>query len=451
MSKRIRTEGYNMPFSHFVKLRRKIVYTTSMFYAPDMKRLGALFSRTMESPFSSFYRDRFTVAGISPKDAVDENSFQELPFLTRTELESTSPLLRTYVPQEEVLFASYTSGTTSGKPLITLFSRTERYDVNISHGYPVSRALVINPVFLKNLSYVFLQMARESSPPLSVTYGDSQNLANSAVLARETSCDALFATPTLALHLAEHIATHYDVAKIRLISLASESLTRAKRAQLKSLYPAAHIANVYGMSEVAQLILVPCRKIIEEERNSFHVVSALAAVELVDGELVITYDLNRASPLIRYRTGDHFTLETERCVCGLPGPVLGWEGRTGVDTVKVNGIEVKLSDVETLFAPLAPLIGDNYQVHFYTTDGVSSKLRVIVEISDPVIFQNKMLQERISAELLPHLTTQWKMGSVSTYADAISRNLAVPPEIVFVERFSHESSRKFKRLVSHIA
>ena len=427
-----------------------MLYTIGMFYAPDMKRLGTLLSHTAESPFSSFYRNRFANAAISPENIADERSFQKIPFLTRAELESTSPLLRTYVPQEEILFASYTSGTTSGKPLISFFSFIEHYGVNISHGYPVSRALVVNPVFIKNLSYVFIQMARESDPPLSVTYGDAQNLANSAVLARETACDALFATPTLALHLAEHMATHYDATKIKLISLASESLTRAKRAQLKSLYPAARIANVYGMSEVAQLILVPCKKIIEEEKDSFHVASALAAVELIDGELVITYDLNRASPLIRYRTGDHFTLEAEHCDCGLPGPVLGWEGRTGVDTVKVNGIEVKLADVETLFAPLAPLIGDNYQVHFYTTDDVPSKLRVVVEISDPIIFQNKMLQERISAETLPYLTTKWKVGSTSTYADAILRNLAVPPEIVFVERFSHESSRKFKRLVSHI-
>ena len=427
-----------------------MLYTIGMFYAPDMKRLGTLLSHTAESPFSSFYRNRFANAAISPENIADERSFQKIPFLTRAELESTSPLLRTYVPQEEILFASYTSGTTSGKPLISFFSFIEHYGVNISHGYPVSRALVVNPVFIKNLSYVFIQMARESDPPLSVTYGDAQNLANSAVLARETACDALFATPTLALHLAEHMATHYAATKIKLISLASESLTRAKRAQLKSLYPAARIANVYGMSEVAQLILVPCKKMIEEEKDSFHVVSARAAVELIDGELVITYDLNRASPLIRYRTGDHFTLEAEHCDCGLPGPVLGWEGRTGVDTVKVNGIEVKLADVETLFAPLAPLIGDNYQVHFYTTDDVPSKLRVVVEISDPIIFQNKMLQERISAETLPYLTTKWKVGSTSTYADAILRNLAVPPEIVFVERFSHESSRKFKRLVSHI-
>lgn len=427
-----------------------MLYYQDMFYAPDMKRLSALFSRTVESRLSSFYRDRFAAANISSKHIIDEHSFQGIPFLTRAELESTSPLLRTYVPPEEVLFASYTSGTTSGKPLITLFSSIEHYGVNISHGYSVSRALVINPVFLKNLSYVFLQMARESDPPLSVTYGDAQNLANSAVLARETACDALFATPTLALHLAEHMAAHYNVAKIKLISLASESLTRTKRAQLKALYPAARIANVYGMSEVAQLILVPCQKIIEEERDSFHVVPTLAAVELIDGELIITYDGNRASPLIRYRTGDHFTLEAESCGCGLPGPVLGWEGRTGVDTVKVNGIEIKLADVETLFAPLAPLIGDRYQVHFYTTDDIHSKLRVVIEISDPVIFRSGVLQERVLAEALPYLTTKWKMGSMSTYADATLRGLAVPPEIVFVERFSYESPRKFKRLVSHI-
>lgn len=422
-----------------------------MFYAPDTKRLSAFLSRTAESPLSSFYRDRFAAAGILPRHTADESSFGELPFLTRVELEAVSPLLRTYVPPEEILFASYTSGTTSGKPLITFFSSIERYGVNISHGYPLSRALAINPVFIKNLSYVFMQMARESNPPLSVTYGDAQNLANSAVLARETACDSLFATPTLALHLAEYITTHYDVSKIKLISLASESLTRAKRAQLKTLYPRARIANTYGMSEVAQLILVPCKKIIEEERDSFHVVSALAAVELIDGELVITYDLNRASPLIRYRTGDYFTLEAERCACGLPGPVLGWEGRVGVDTLKANGIEVKLADVETLFAPLTPLISDRYQVHFYSTGGIPSKLRVVVEIADSVIFRSETLQARVLAEALPHLTTKWKMGPASTFGDAIARGLAVPPEIVFVERFSHESPRKFKRLVSHIA
>jgi phenylacetate-CoA ligase len=73
----------------------------------------------------------------------------------------------------------------------------------------------------------------------------------------------------------------------------------------------------YGCEEVS-LIACEC-----EKHQGLHVAAESVYTEvLADGSLVVTDLLNRAMPLIRYKTGDKVTLPEKGCSCGRGLPVL---------------------------------------------------------------------------------------------------------------------------------
>jgi phenylacetate-CoA ligase len=217
-------------------------------------------------------------------------------------------------------------------------------------------------------------------------FADYQNLANSAVIADKTNADAIYATPTIAVELAFHIKNYYDPSKIKLLALGSETLTDSHRRQLKLLYPNAKIANLYASSEIGQYILYPCKEIMNEDENTFHLLDeAVMSAELIDNELIVTYSKNKALPLIRYKTGDSFEIVNDKCKCGLAGPILKWLGRKEIDKIRITGIEIHTEDVENVFSKISGHIGSQYQLHFYEIkDEGKNKVKIVIEIINPL-------------------------------------------------------------------
>jgi phenylacetate-CoA ligase len=61
----------------------------------------------------------------------------------------------------------------------------------------------------------------------------------------------------------------------------------------------------------------------------------------VEGDLVATVLVNRAMPLLRYRTGDRAALRTEACACGCAMPLLGvMTGRAADTLIMRDGLRV---------------------------------------------------------------------------------------------------------------
>lgn len=404
-------------------------------------------SEIWNSPLSDFYKKKYLAAGLSERDVLDLERFSTLPSLTRKELEETSPLKRLYVPEGEVGFIAYTSGTTGSKPVISFHKMLEHYKYDPSLGVDIHRILVTYPPFNKNFGPMFVQMCQESPASVFPISADYQNLANSARIAQETEPDALYATPTLAILLAPHLKEYYSLEAIKLIVVCSETLTDARREELSALYPKAIIANTYGSSEIGRHLFFPCAKILASKKSHFHTIHEdIAVTELVDNELVITYLKNTAFPLIRYRTGDYFS-EIAPCSCGLPGPTLAWHGREDVDRVRINGVEIFLEDVERGFLPLLPLIGSSqYQLHFYPTD--TGAVRTVVEIVRTRLSDTTAFQDYVRPQILTILKGLRVGSGDSTLADAIAQKLFAEPQVEYVEALTTRTT-KLKRLVNH--
>ncbi|MCX6788040.1 MAG: hypothetical protein NT108_02680 [Candidatus Kaiserbacteria bacterium] len=398
--------------------------------------------RIQTSPYADFYRKKFSFPSTP-----DSLTITDLPFLSRTELVDTPPAARLYVPQEDVAFIGFTSGTTSGKPLVSYFSSVARYFFEPSLGTSITRALITYPPLNKNFSASFIQQCRQAERKVTPVFADYQNLPNSAVLARETRADAIYATPTIAGNLGEYIAKYYTPEKIRLLALSSETLSQTKRALLTRQYPNATIANLYASSEIGQFILYPCAHMLEQQEPSFHFLcDALIALELIDGELVVTYALNKAFPLIRYRTGDFFEVARESCACGLPGATLRWSGREQVDKVRIHGFEIRAEDLENFFASLHGLAGDDYQIHINHDTFDAKKIRIDVELKNKtgVESHHRNIADMVKNEMLRH----WMLAPGVTLAHAIEKGVISDIQISFVQEFSLITT-KTRRLVNH--
>jgi phenylacetate-CoA ligase len=114
--------------------------------------------------------------------------------------------------------------------------------------------------------------------------------------------------------------------RARRIFTSGESLNAVARRAIEAEF-GAEVRDVYGTSETKEIAW-------ECEAGSRHVSADVVYVEIldergapvpdgVDGEIVATVLVNRAMPLVRYRTGDRGSLLSTSCPCGCSTPLLG--------------------------------------------------------------------------------------------------------------------------------
>jgi phenylacetate-CoA ligase len=79
------------------------------------------------------------------------------------------------------------------------------------------------------------------------------------------------------------------------------------------------------------------------------------------GELVVTSLYDPATPMIRFRTSDIVTLDTDRCRCGRCHARIRTVGRTG-DVVQIAGRQVLPADIAAVLGGLEPCRASLFQV-----------------------------------------------------------------------------------------
>ena len=406
-------------------------------------------AHVLRSPRSSFYRDKYARAGLAPDTLTAEN-FLELPLLSRQEMAVVPIEQRTFAAPEDLRAIAFTSGTSASEPLSIPVARVARYSFDPSFGCNVSRTLLLLPPMMKSSGVIFtMRVAEEALHPILPVFGDLQSMANSAFIAKSSRCDSLWALPTIASAFAPYAQASGFAGDIKLIILAGETTTVARRAELQAAYPNALIGSVYGSNELSQIVLFTCPAIMRGSKNRFHVVADdVAAVELIDGEFVITYGLNRASPLIRYRTGDYLEEVAEGCTCGLPGPVLEWSYRGGVDRLRINGMQFDVEEVDRAFATFPHIAGKEYQVHFYPVKN-STAIAIKIETADPALVADAARAEDLAAFIERELPDVWRLSATATMRTALQKGAVASCTAEVVSEVS-ERGVKLKRFVNHV-
>lgn len=408
-----------------------------MILHQNKKALTALLEEVRTSDLTSFYSDRLTAVDITDFELTD------IPLLERQDLTAVHPAARCYVPAKQVRFAAYTSGTSSGEPLVSYFTDVPNYHIDPAWGIEVSKLLIVFPPLNKSFSGTFVQQCAQAPNPLMAIFGDITNMASSAYLGGFVKCDALYATPTLALALAPYIEKYYDKNAIKLLVISGETIGASKLAALHALYPGAHIANLYASSEIGQFIMGPTKQMLKDEVQGFRLLpDAVVAAELLDDELVLTYGLNKAFPLLRYRTGDHFTVSKElTALYGAGLPILEWTGKGGVDVARVHGFEIRTGSIDAFFDALPQKI-EQYQLHIHqgaAVESVALKMECI-SFADPEIIRTLVRE---------HLLSEFMIGTL-TLAEALDQDVVESVEVMVVPKLSMQTLKR-RVLVNHIA
>lgn len=193
-----------------------------------------------------------------------------------------------------------------------------------------------------------LEATSPASRPSSLQWGHRwtrisvlQPASSMAAGLRDFAPNVLCGLPSALLEVGQLLARQGHRVPVRAVFASGELLQRSSREALAAAFQAP-VHDVYGTSETKE-IAWQCSE------GRMHLNADVVRLEVVDdfgravaagveGDLVATLLVNRAMPLLRYRTGDRGTLLSGGCTCGCAMPLLGVvTGRTADVLVLRNG------------------------------------------------------------------------------------------------------------------
>jgi phenylacetate-CoA ligase len=218
-----------------------------------------------------------------------------------------------------------------------------------------------------------------------------------------------------------------DFPHLRAICTAGEPLTAGRRKLLEEIWQVP-IFDFYGMTEIGTAV-VDC------EYGRPHALDDYFIIELLDeelkmevkpgelGYLVVTALKKRATPMIRYLTGDRARYVDEKCACGKTR-FLEIHGRKE-DTVSVNGRLLDLLDLEGIVSQFPCR-------RFWAVEPMQDGLHFVVE--------QERIGDLISSELVGMLERKYNMklriqlvpkGTIYDRDEMLSVGLLDKPRYIF--------------------
>ena len=338
-----------------------------------LKEIEYLFER------SRFYRGKLERAGYATHGAVGGlEAIHALPFTEKDELRATrtpdEPIgtHRAADPEEiaRIYSTSGTTGTPSYIPLtasdIEVWVRTSARSYaasGIVRGERIVSTYNAGPFVAGAALAVFDRLGLCHIP---VGTGNTERLVAAIELLKPT---AAVMTPSYALHLAEWARERgRDLAQssVQRILVAGEpgGGEAAMRAKLEEAW-GARVTEAMGIGDISITLWGECeakagmhfsgRGFVHPELIDPTTGAALPFEDRAEGELVLTHLVNRAAPLLRFRTRDHVRVSAGRCACGRTAPRVRCIGRTD-DMLIVRGVNVFPSAVREVVNEFAPTV-----------------------------------------------------------------------------------------------
>lgn len=287
---------------------------------------------------TKFYKDKFTHAGIQPKDIKYKEDILRIPPTTKREVLENFPhnlLANGYKLANCCL--EKTSGS-SGLKLTVAFDHNANDFFDCIYGRalfaigykPWQRMAYFWPAtHHKNEFHEYLGLMGKNW--ISSHIRPEEQLAILLKLKNEI----IYCFPSILVVLAKLIEkekTKYSSIKPRFIVSHAELLTEETREYIESVF-GCPVYNEYGSTEFGFRMAWECK-----ERKGMHVDSDSVLIEFLKdgfpvdmgerGDMVVTGLINRAMPLIRYQIGDIGTPLSRRCACGRGLPLVeAIEGR----------------------------------------------------------------------------------------------------------------------------
>jgi phenylacetate-CoA ligase len=330
------------------------------------ERLSAMIQRMYYNV--PFYRKLFQQKGIEPGDIKNVDQLKDIPFTTKQDLRDNYPFEMFAVPRSEVVRVHASSGTT-GKPTVVGYTRK---DIE-TWSEVVARTLTMagggtNDVLHIAYGYglftgglgIHYGAEKIGATVIPISGGNTQRQLQLMV---DFGSTIIACTPSYALYLAEAIneaGISTSSLKLKAGVFGAEPWTEEMRREIEDKLKIKAI-DIYGLSEViGPGVASECI-----HQNGLHVFEDHFIPEIIDpqtlevlpdgqvGELVFTCVTKEALPLLRYRTHDLTSLNSEKCSCGRTiVRMRKCLGRSD-DMLIIRGVNVFPSQIETVLLEMS--------------------------------------------------------------------------------------------------
>jgi len=345
-----------------------------------------------------FYRKSFDAAGVKPSDIRSLSDLVRLPFTTKQDLRDSYPFGMFAVPMDMVVRIHASSGTT-GQP--TVVGYTAR-DVN-TWATLMARSLAIGGAMRGDIIHnaygyglftgglgVHYGAEKMGASVIPVSGGNSRR---QIVIMRDFKPTILTATPSYTLHLAEvaeEMGVNFKDLSFKYGIFGAEPWSERMRQEIEKKLNLIAV-DIYGLSEViGPGVAMECY----QAKAGLHIAEDHFIPEIIDpetgavlpegetGELVFTSITKEAFPVIRYRTRDITSLNSEPCICGRTLVRMSKvSGRTD-DMLIIRGVNVFPSQIESVLMEIEG-VEPHYQLEV-ERDGTLDNLKVMVEVGEHI-------------------------------------------------------------------
>ena len=355
---------------------------------------------------SPFYRRKFDAAGLGDGAIRSLEDLQRVPFTAKQELRESlraAPPFGEHLaaPLADVIQMQASSGTTGSPSYValtrqdaamwqessarSLFACGIRPGDLVLHGFSMSKGFVGGlPIFQA------LQYMGAVDIPIGADGGTERLLA----AAFDLRPQAVVGTPNFLLHLAEAAQSQLgrDVREIgvRRLVVGGEpgGGIPALRQRIEQAW-GAKLCELMGGTDLAVIYWAEC-----DEQDGMHMTAPdFIVTELIDpqtgalrpfaegttGELVYTAIHRQASPVFRFRSGDHVVVTGTGCACGRRQPKIRCFGRTD-DMLIVRGVNLFPSAVQDLIEAMRPAVSGQVRlVADFEGHSTQANLKLLVE------------------------------------------------------------------------
>jgi phenylacetate-CoA ligase len=356
---------------------------------------------------SDFYQKKLADAGVDWDSLLDLSDLARVPFTNkqdlRDSLKAAPPFGQHLAARINTVVQMQASSGTTGSPSYVALTESDLerwhessarslFACGVRPGDRVLHALSLSKGFVGGVP-VF--QAVQYMGGLDVPIGADGGVDRLLVACRDLRPRVIVGTPNFVAYLGQ-IAN--ETIGIPAIELGIERVVvggepgggiPALRKQIETLW-AAKVTEMMGGTDLGVMFWAEC-----DYQRGMHLVSPDHVLcELIDpdtggnipftqgahGELVYTSLQRQASPVMRFRSGDHIEVLATECGCGRTGPMIRCFGRTD-DMLIVRGVNVFPSAVQDVVGEVRP-----------RTSGV---LRVLADFAGHSTQQNlKVLVER---------------------------------------------------------
>lgn len=385
----------------------------------------------LKNKHSNFYRKKYLKNEFYPVKTYEE--FRKIPFLKKAELEKVDVDERTFVANDQIDHYSFSSGTSSFEAIPIPFMRydEEEFRKNFLNEEKLKEIGVSTIMLLLNpTSNPLLKCLKLKRKYITFVTGDPSNFSLAAKMMFETDVQGIRTTASrLLLFISELEKINFDLKKIKWISLSSETCTNLMLQKFKLKFPNALISIGYGNSEVSGKIGYRCNYLNNNEDPAhFHPGPRLLEITGADekicqlgviGEITHTDIEQKASPMIRYKTGDFGRLEKKSCPCG-NDLVLILEGRKNYEYLKTEHFTISSRSISDSLKNFHSAIEPRFQMHIRKEE-LKFKFELWLKLSSESSFsEQKLLSEDIKKTVNDNL--KFKEGG--SLASLINQNIA---------------------------